>query len=635
MEKYKLLDNFFIGINYWGSESAINMWDNFNPFSIENDMKLLKQAGISHLRVFPLWSVFQPLCAIYGPDDVYEYAFGEDPLPDTPAGRAGVSEEACEKFETFCSIAQKYDMKMVVALITGHMSFRTYNPPAFDGKALLSDPTVLKWQRRFVKYFVSRFKNQNSIVGWDLGNEPQHMPGLTQNPDAFYIWCSIISDCIKTCDNSRPVISGFDVSNIERGHANLKTISEICDINTEHPYNIFHTASDPLSTMKPILDLPFRCKISEGIGKIPTFVQEFSSIGYTNCSYKTETDFYRCCLLTLFAHGINGAMWWCAFDQGHLDFAPYRWNNIGSDYGFFDKNLKSKPIAEENMKFKKLLSVIPGAKLPAHITDGTILVPRDDGDANKDVLRAAYILAKQSNLDMNFSYALDPIPDSHLYIFPSISQLKSITKQRFDELMHKVKNGAVLYLSIDTCLFRSLPQITGVNIAYREQVNTVKTVNFNDTTLPINTTYFLKPESYDAQVLAKDENGEGVFFKHKYGKGYVYLLTLPLEKHLADKKGAFFKENQPSYDTIYREIAKGAKVCRIADSDQSFVRLTEHQINENSRYIFAINYNNTPANAKISISDEYRIETVFGNEIVNGFLKLRENDGALFKAVKK
>jgi endo-1,4-beta-mannosidase len=127
---------FFLGINYWGSESAINMWSCFNPASIEEDMRLMQDAGVTHLRVFPLWPVFQPLHAIYGPNDVYEYAFGEEPLPDTPAGRAGVSEEACGNFERFCRIAEKYGMKLIVGLITGHMSFRTYNPPAFRASSL-------------------------------------------------------------------------------------------------------------------------------------------------------------------------------------------------------------------------------------------------------------------------------------------------------------------------------------------------------------------------------------------------------------------------------------------------------------------------------------------------------------------
>ena len=43
---------FFTGINYWGSEKGINMWSEFNEESVENDMKLLKEAGITHLRVF-------------------------------------------------------------------------------------------------------------------------------------------------------------------------------------------------------------------------------------------------------------------------------------------------------------------------------------------------------------------------------------------------------------------------------------------------------------------------------------------------------------------------------------------------------------------------------------------------------
>lgn len=123
---------FFTGINYWDSKNAINMWQNFDQKVIEKDFELLQKAGITHLRVFPLWPVFQPLTALYGPTTkVYEYSFGEDPLPDTEAGRAGVSESACQKFEIFCRLAEKYGLKLIVGLITGHMSFRTYCPPRF------------------------------------------------------------------------------------------------------------------------------------------------------------------------------------------------------------------------------------------------------------------------------------------------------------------------------------------------------------------------------------------------------------------------------------------------------------------------------------------------------------------------
>lgn len=632
----KISTGFFTGINYWGSKDAINMWLNYDPKSIEHDLKLLASAGITHLRVFPLWPVFQPLHALYGPSDVYEYAFGEQPLPDTPAGRAGVNEDACQKFENFCELAKKYGFSLIVALITGHMSFRTYAPPAFEGKALLSDPTVIKWQLRFVKYFVTRFKNESSIVGWDLGNETSNMPGLGgKHPDAFYVWCNSIADAIRVCDNTRPVISGLAEASIESKPSNLKMVGEICDMNTAHPYNIFSTASDPVNTMKPILDLPFKCRISEDISGIPTFVQEFGSIGYMNCSKKTEADFYRACLFSSFAHGGMGTMWWCAFDQGHLGYAPYRWNTIGSDYGFFDADLNAKPIVKENLSFLKLLECLPDRKLPEHSVNATVLVPRDDGGASMDLLRTSYILAKQANLDVGFSYIKDPIPDSPLYIIPSIKSNKSMSKNRLDELLEKVKSGSVLYLCADSGLLRQVPQITGVNISHREEVGREKFLRIGNTVLPIKTQYFYKPEQSEAEIVGFDENGDGVFFKHRYGKGFVFFLTLPLESYLSIKHGAFFSDDHPPYDSVYRELAKTAKIIRICDTDHPYVRLTEHVIDEKSLYVVAINYNNKPAKANLSISPDYMISTVFGDGREGNLLTLRENDGIILKLEKK
>ena len=631
----RISESFFTGINYWGSKEAINMWQNFDSQSIENDLKLLKNAGITHLRIFPLWSVFQPLTALYGPHSVYEYSFGEEPLPDTPAGKAGVSEEACQKFEKFCRLAEKYDIKLIVAMITGHMSFRTYNPPAFDGKELLSDPTVIKWQIRFVRYFVERFKNEKSIIGWDLGNEPVNMPGLkNKHRDTFYIWCSIIAYTIKICDSKKPVISGIADSEIENAYSNLKDIGGICDIHTTHPYNIFSTNSDPVNTMKPILDLPFKCALGESVSGIETFVQEFSATGYMNCSKKTEADFYRASLFACLSHDCHGTMWWCAFDQGHHNYAPYRWNTIGSDYGFFDKTLREKPIVAENIKFKKILQQLPEGKLPKHNTNAAILIPRDDGGADKNILRTSFMLAKQANMDIKFSYLLDPIIDSPLYIIPSIKTHKSIPKNRLDELLQKVRNGAVLYLCADTGLLRQIPEITGVEFSYREGVNSEKFLNINGEQLPIKTEYFYKPESITAQIIGTDENGEGVFFKHKMGKGYVYFLTLPLESCLANKHGAFFKDDQPPYDLVYRELAKCAGVVRICDSDNPYIRLTEHAIDENSLYVVAINYSNKEQTAKFLTQSGYKVFTVFGEQLCSDRFTLKENDGIILRLEK-
>lgn len=635
----RISTDFFTGINYWSSTDAINMWENFSVEQVEKDFQVLREYGITHLRVFPLWPVFQPLKALYAQGEVYELGLGEEPLPDTPAGKAGVSEDACQKFVQFCDLAEKHHLKLIVALITGHMSFRTYAPPAFEGRPLLSDPTVIKWQRRFVKYFVSRFRSMPAIVGWDLGNEVNCMPGLEgKSPDTFYVWCSAMADAIRSVDTDHPILSGLAHSSVACEASNLKDAGEIFDIHTTHPYQIFSTNTDPLCSMKPICDLPFRCQISQDIAGIPTFVQEFGSIGYANCSQKTEADFYRASLLTCLAHGFHGTMWWCAFDQGEFGYAPYRWNTIGSEYGFFDRNRTPKPVAEMNRTFKQLLDKLPAGKLPQHQIDACVIVPRETPDTAQqlnETMRATYMLAKQANMDVRFSYALDPIPDAKLYIFTGLTHHKTITKQRLDELLENVKAGAVLYLSLDSGLFRHLPKITGVEIAFREQIQNPVSILLNNHKLPVNTQYYYHPESSQAKTLATCENGESVFFRYSLGKGCVYLLTLPLERHLAQTHGVFHKADTPPYHEIYRELARCAGIKRLCDSNHPFIRLTEHPIDENHAYIFAINYSNKPAQTNLTFTEGYRIsQRVYGPAITNNKLTLAENDGALFMISK-
>ncbi len=632
----RISKRFFTGINYWSSADAINMWENFSAEQIEKDFQVLSECGITHLRVFPLWPVFQPLKALYGPKEVYEFGMGEDCLDDTPTGRAGVSEEACKKFEVFCNLAEKHHLKLIVALITGHMSFRLYTPPAFEGRPILSDPTVMKWQRRFIKYFVDRFRSMPAIAGWDLGNEVNSLPGLEgKHPDTFFVWCSAMADAIRSVDTVHPILSGIDNSTVSSGPSNLKDAGEIFDIHTTHPYHIFATNTDPLCSLKPICDLPYRCQISQDIAGIPTFVQEFGSIGYANCSKKTEADFYRASLLTSLAHGFHGTMWWCAFDQGEFDYAPYRWNTIGSDYGFFNRNRKPKPVAQVNLAFQEMLRKLPEGKLPRHQIDACVIVPREVPESARQqnsIMRATYILAKQANLDVCFSYALDPIPDAKLYILTGLTHNKTITKQRLDELLNKVKAGATLYLSLDAGLVRQLPEITGVEIAYREQVRKNVSILLDNQKLPVNTQYFYHPECYSAESLAVCESGESVFFKHRLGQGCVYLLTLPLEKHLAETPYIFHKEDTPGYHEIYRHLAKSADICRLCDSNHPHIRLTEHPIDDERAYIFAINYSGKPASAKLTICEGFYVsESIYGPLPQNdGQLELNACDGALF-----
>ena len=265
-----------------------------------------------------------------------------------------------------------------------------------------------------------------------------------------------------------------------------------------------------------------------------------------------------------------------------------------------------------------------------------ILIPREEENEEK-LLRATYVLAKKANLDLTFSYLLDPIPDTPLYIIPSVAKNKAIPKGRLEELLGKVKEGSTLYLCADTGLQRALPEIAGVDFAYREMVNKEKRLTLDGVTLPIGTTFAYKPESVRAEVLATDESGDGVFFKHPYGKGTVCLLTLPLEAYLSKNCKQLYSENAYPYDLIYRKVAKIAGQDRVCDSQDPLVRLTEHEAEDGSVTVVAINYSGVPRSTRITVREDYEVEKTLYGELSSDSLSLAlaECDGAIFKLKKK
>lgn len=616
--------SFITGINYWASHAAINMWRDWDAATVDADFARLKSAGITMLRVFPLWPDFQPLCAMETPGGVREYRLGEDPLPDTEAGRAGVSETACAHFDEFCDLAERHGLRLLVGLITGHMSFRNYYPPAFANRDMLTDPVVLRWQLRFVRYFVRRFRTRACIAGWDLGNEVNNMKCTA---DQAYVWMSAISDAIRSCDPDHPVVSGMGRNAINPGAPfSLADTGELMDILTVHPYNIFTVPEDPLTSIRAIHTPAIDTSLHAQLGGKPAFVQEFGAIGYMTCTEATERDFYRAVLYDCWAHGCGGAMWWCAFDQDQMTYAPYDWNNIGSQYGFFRSDGTEKPIAAANRDFRAQLDALPYAQLPPAISDGVILLPRD---SRMETLRASALMAMQANRTLTFCDPLtQPIPDAPLYVMPSVQSHHAITRHQLLPLLDRVRAGATLYLSLDGGLFRWMPELAGVSFADRSDAPGARRLEIDGKQLPVTGGKSYTPAEIHAEVLGTVD-GVPAFFRHAYGAGTIYLLTVPIERTAGAQPGAFHRPDAPDYAAVYRKIA--SQSARAADSTNRFVRLTEHPLDDAHRVLVAINYSAQPQTAALRLQPGWRIEAVDRGICTDGVLSVPADDAALVR----
>ena len=75
---------FFIGCNYWAKNAGMYMWSQWRPDVIERELSELSRNGVTVMRVFPLWSDFQPLTGDCGEGGAYRsFRFRDNrPLPN-------------------------------------------------------------------------------------------------------------------------------------------------------------------------------------------------------------------------------------------------------------------------------------------------------------------------------------------------------------------------------------------------------------------------------------------------------------------------------------------------------------------------------------------------------------------------
>ncbi|MBO7534861.1 MAG: cellulase family glycosylhydrolase, partial [Victivallales bacterium] len=272
---------FFVGCNYWASHAGTNMWRDWSAESVEADFKALSENGVQVLRVFPRWDDFQPLTPhLGGGSSFVELRMGENPLPDTEFGRAGVDETMMERFRVFLNLAEKYNLKLLVGIITGWMSGRMLKPQAFERVNVLADPFAIRWEVRFTRLFVKTFKDSKAIVGWDLGNECNCMAG--SDIHQFWAWTNAIAGAIRLEDPTRPVVSGMHgLKTDPMQHVPIVDQAELTDVLCTHPYPVFtpHSKVDRVNTIRNAFHAAAETRLYEEIGGKPAFVEEAGSLG--------------------------------------------------------------------------------------------------------------------------------------------------------------------------------------------------------------------------------------------------------------------------------------------------------------------------------------------------------------------
>lgn len=632
---------FFIGANYWASNAGIQMWNRWDEEAVIRDLDHLASGNIKVLRMFPLWSDFQPIEAYRnGGGNIRVISRDAVAAIDSPEALAGIDPVMVERMDRFLDLCLERGIKIIVGLLTGWMSGRVYIPRALEGLNLYTDPIALKWETRYVKYLVEHYKSHKAIVAWDLGNECNCFDKCPDSNTA-YTWSALISNTIRSADNTRPVVSGMHGIAPERIW-NAMDQGELTDILCTHPYPAFTPLcdTDPVNRMKSANHAVAESLFYRGCGNKPCFAEEINILGPMFGNSEVACANVDMALFGLWAHNCMGYMWWCACNQSELTDTPYDWTGLERELGLISKDGTHVPMMDRMTAFSKFTESF--GKLPPRITDAVCIMLF--GQKTWAEAYGTFILAKQAGIDVEYMYCDNKLPDASSYIIPGLQMYVEPTKRLWDDVLKKVHDdGASLYISMDGGMMSEFSATTGFELVTKSRTTHKHSTEFDGVKIGLETQYDMVMSAKTAKVLAVNEDGNPVFGVNEYGKGKVYFISCALENYASTTPGFTDGENAEDYYRIYKAMNL-RNPQKIATRDVHTVGLTEHIIDDNSRYLVLINYEPFAQTVKVTVDNkDYSpkwIKSVDNNVEIKSFadgvieVDLPANTGAVIKINK-
>ena len=319
-------------------------------------------------------------------------------------------------------------------------------------------------------------------------------------------------------------------------------------------------------------------------------------------------------------------LWWCAYDQTGMTIAPYNWRQPCVELGIFRRDRTPYPAVGAAKAFAAMQDALPVAGLPKAKTEAVVLT------TDRDVLHASYILARQAGIMPRFANPEEKLPDASCYFLPDAHGRAYLTVERWEDLKARVRAGATLYLSWNDTFLDAMEEVGGIEVAYRQRTGGQDVCDFGDFKLPVGYAVKRRFNALTAETLARNQAGEGVFFRNRYGKGTVYVFIHNFEKTSYGASGKYEGD-------AWRVWAKVRPVNRILKTGVANVFVSEHCFGGGRCGVVVVNNRDVPYEGTPEIWKNWRVRRVVVEDpanasFIDGKLKIAPCAGVLLFMAK-
>jgi hypothetical protein len=152
------------GVNYTPSRGWFHHWLDFDLDAVRADLDAIAALGFDHVRVFPLWPVFQPNRTLIRPRAVQQLAALVD-----AAGERGLD--------------------VNVDGLQGHLSSFDFQPAwltSWHRRNMFTDPDVVEAEAAYLRTLAAALAERPNFIGLTVGNETNQFAGDPHpDPDAI------------------------------------------------------------------------------------------------------------------------------------------------------------------------------------------------------------------------------------------------------------------------------------------------------------------------------------------------------------------------------------------------------------------------------------------------------------------
>jgi endo-1,4-beta-mannosidase len=357
---------FVLGVNYQPRRKAMYWWRDFDAGEVREEFELIRELGMTKVRVFLLWEDFQP-------------------MPDS------VSPQALANLRTVADIAAEHSLGLDITFFTGHMSGPNWSPGWLLGEPAVptdrqvvsggqviergyrnffSDPVALDAERLLLTNIVAELRDHPGVWMWNLGNEPD-LFAWPPDHNTGRAWVRDMVTLIHGLDPTRPVTCGLHMASLHFDNGlRVDEVFAETDIAVMHSYPMYTDwARGPLD---PNL-VPYSCAMVEALCGKPVLMEEWGGCttapgnpsevweweGYGRqmqqfmASEEDLAAYVEAVLPRLVAVGATGAMLWCFADSipELWDRPPYRESRHERFFGMVRPDGSLKPHAEVIRRF--------------------------------------------------------------------------------------------------------------------------------------------------------------------------------------------------------------------------------------------------------------------------------------------